>query len=54
MTYTPERATTGVILKVTPQANLLTREITMAVSPKILILSYPRSSRLQFRLGTQL
>ena len=28
--------TTGVILKVTPQANLLTREITMAVSPKVI------------------
>jgi type IV pilus assembly protein PilQ len=34
-TITPERFTTGVILKVTPQANLLTREITMAVSPKV-------------------
>jgi len=32
---TPERYTTGVILKVTPQANLLTREVTMAVSPKV-------------------
>lgn len=30
-----ERYTTGVILKVTPQANLLTREITMAISPKV-------------------
>ena len=35
-TFTPERVTTGVILKVTPQANLLTREITMAVSPKVI------------------
>ena len=34
--YTPERYTTGVILKVTPQANLLTREVTMAVSPKVI------------------
>lgn len=34
ITYTPQRATTGVILTVTPQANLLTREITMAVSPR--------------------
>ena len=34
-TFAPERVTTGVILKVTPQANLLTREITMAVSPKV-------------------
>ena len=34
-TVTPERYTTGVILKVTPQANLMTREITMAVSPKV-------------------
>jgi len=33
---TPERYTTGVILKVTPQANLLTREVTMAVSPKVI------------------
>ena len=33
---TPERVTTGVILKVTPQANLLTREVTMAVSPKVI------------------
>ncbi len=32
----PERYTTGVILKVTPQANLSTREITMAVSPKVI------------------
>ena len=31
-----ERYTTGVILKVTPQANMLTREITMAVSPKVI------------------
>jgi len=35
-TTTPERFTTGVILKVTPQANLLTREVTMAVSPKVI------------------
>jgi type II secretory pathway component GspD/PulD (secretin) len=35
-TYTVDRYTTGVILKVTPQANLLTREITMAVSPKVI------------------
>ncbi|MBF0511528.1 MAG: hypothetical protein HQL13_04275 [Candidatus Omnitrophica bacterium] len=34
--YQPERYKTGVILKVTPQANLLTREITMAVSPKVI------------------
>lgn len=34
--FTPERYTTGVILKVTPQANLLTREVTMAVSPKVI------------------
>jgi type IV pilus assembly protein PilQ len=34
--YTPERYTTGVILKVTPQANLVTREVTMAVSPKVI------------------
>jgi type II secretory pathway component GspD/PulD (secretin) len=33
---TVERYTTGVVLKVTPQANLLTREITMAVSPKVI------------------
>jgi len=33
---TPERVTTGVILKVTPQANLLTREVTMAVAPKVI------------------
>ena len=33
---TVERAPTGVTLKVTPQANLVTREITMAVSPKII------------------
>ena len=33
---TPERYTTGVILKVTPQANLITREITMAVSPQVI------------------
>ena len=33
---TVERYTTGVILKVTPQANLTTREITMAVSPKVI------------------
>jgi len=33
---TVERYTTGVILKVTPQANMLTREITMAVSPKVI------------------
>src|SRR5208282_5270209 len=33
---TPERVTTGVILRVTPQANLLTREVTMAVSPKVI------------------
>jgi len=32
--YTVDRYTTGVILKVTPQANLLTREVTMAVSPR--------------------
>ena len=32
--YTPQRATTGVILTVTPQADLITREITMAVSPR--------------------
>ncbi len=31
-----ERYPTGVILKVTPQANLLTREVTMAVSPKVI------------------
>ena len=35
-TTTPERATTGVVLKVTPQANLLTREVTIAVSPKVI------------------
>jgi type II secretory pathway component GspD/PulD (secretin) len=35
-TNTVERVTTGVILKVTPQANLLTREITLAVSPKVI------------------
>jgi len=35
-TYTIERVTTGVVLKVTPQANLLTREITLAVSPKVI------------------
>ncbi len=35
-TFTPERYTIGVILKVTPQANLLTHEITMAVSPKVI------------------
>ena len=35
-TYTVDRTQTGVILKVTPQANLLTREITMAVSPKVI------------------
>ena len=35
-TYSVDRYTTGVILKVTPQANLLTREITMAVSPKVI------------------
>jgi type II secretory pathway component GspD/PulD (secretin) len=33
---TVERHQTGVILKVTPQANLLTHEITMAVSPQII------------------
>ena len=33
---TVERHQTGVILKVTPQANLLTREITMALSPQII------------------
>jgi type II secretory pathway component GspD/PulD (secretin) len=32
---TVERYPTGVILKVTPQANMLTREVTMAVSPKV-------------------
>ena len=43
---TVERYTTGVILKVTPQADLLTREITMAVSPKVVdvILSQVGSS----------
>jgi type IV pilus assembly protein PilQ len=35
-TYTVDRYATGVILKVTPQANLLTHEITMAVSPKVI------------------
>ncbi len=35
-TVAPERVTTGVILRVTPQANLLTREIIMAVSPKVI------------------
>jgi type II secretory pathway component GspD/PulD (secretin) len=35
-TTAPERYNTGVILKVTPQANLLTREVTMAVSPKVI------------------
>lgn len=34
-TYSVDRYTTGVILKVTPQVNLLSREITMAVSPKV-------------------
>jgi len=34
-TNTIERYTTGVVLKVTPQANFMTREITMAVSPKV-------------------
>jgi type IV pilus assembly protein PilQ len=45
-TNTVERATTGVILKVTPQANLFTREITMAVSPKVIdiILSQVQST----------
>ena len=33
---TPERYQTGVVLKVTPQANLITREITLAVSPKVI------------------
>lgn len=43
---TPERVTTGVVLKVTPQANLLTREVTMAVSPKVVdvILSQVQSA----------
>jgi len=36
---TVERYTTGVILKVTPQANMLTREVTMAVSPKVVNVS---------------
>ena len=35
-TFTIERVTTGVVLKVTPQANLFTREITLAVSPKVI------------------
>jgi len=35
-TVTPERYQTGVVLTVTPQANLLTREITMSVSPKVI------------------
>ncbi|MBF0571597.1 MAG: secretin and TonB N-terminal domain-containing protein [Candidatus Omnitrophica bacterium] len=35
-TYTVDRADTGVSLKVTPQADLLTREITLAVSPKVI------------------
>ena len=34
--YSVDRYTTGVILKVTPQANLSTREITMAVSPRVI------------------
>ncbi len=34
--YTVDRYTTGVILKVTPQANLLTREVAMAVSPRVI------------------
>jgi len=40
--YTPERYQIGVILKVTPQANLLTHEITMAVSPKVIDATYAR------------
>jgi len=33
--FTVDRFTTGVVLKVTPQANLLTNEVTLAVSPKV-------------------
>ncbi len=36
-TETAERADTGIILTVTPQINLLTNEITMAVSPKVIV-----------------
>ncbi len=35
-TFTVDRYTTGVILNVTPQANLLTREITMHVNPRVI------------------
>jgi type II secretory pathway component GspD/PulD (secretin) len=35
VTTTVERSPTGVSLRVTPQANLLTREITLAVEPKV-------------------
>ncbi len=34
---TPERAKTGVFLDVTPQTNLYTREITMAIQPKVIL-----------------
>jgi len=34
-TQEPERAETGVSLKVTPQANIHTREIIMAIEPKV-------------------
>jgi type IV pilus secretin PilQ/predicted competence protein len=36
VTTTVERTPTGVSLRVTPQANLLTKEITLAVEPKVI------------------